>query len=154
MQTDRGVKMRIINKDITTVTEGVILHGVNCQHRMGSGVAKAIYTKWPKVREYYMALKTHPLGFPQTVCIESGKLYVINGHTQEFYGYDGKVYADIQAIVNCVQSTIALASNLELPIYIPMIGSGLGGLDWDNEVRPAIESVEKELNYEVNACII
>ena len=30
-----------------------IVHQVNCQNVMGSGVAKAIYTKWPEVKIEY-----------------------------------------------------------------------------------------------------
>ena len=37
-------------KDITSITKGVIMHQVNCQNVMGSGVAKALYTKYPQVK--------------------------------------------------------------------------------------------------------
>ena len=45
--------MKIINKDITTLKKGILLQQVNCQNAMGSGVAKAIYLKWPIVKEEY-----------------------------------------------------------------------------------------------------
>ena len=45
--------MKIINKDITTLKKGILLQQVNCQNAMGSGVAKAIYTRWPIVKEEY-----------------------------------------------------------------------------------------------------
>ena len=40
----------MIKKDITTIEKGVIMHQVNCQNVMGAGVAKALYTKHPKVK--------------------------------------------------------------------------------------------------------
>lgn len=43
--------MNIIKKDITTIDEGVILHQVNCQNAMGSGVAKALFSKWPQIKQ-------------------------------------------------------------------------------------------------------
>jgi len=43
-------------KDITTITKGVIMHQVNCQDVMGSGVAKALYTKYPQVKEEFHKL--------------------------------------------------------------------------------------------------
>jgi len=74
--------------DITEVERGIILNGVNCQHRMGSGLAKAIYTKWPIVRQMYMK---HPaeLGRAILIQVEHG-LWVANCYTQKFYGFDGK----------------------------------------------------------------
>jgi O-acetyl-ADP-ribose deacetylase (regulator of RNase III) len=47
--------MRYVLQDITTVTApAIIMHGVNCQRTMQSGIAKALYTKWPEVKEEYM----------------------------------------------------------------------------------------------------
>ena len=43
-------------KDITTITKGVIMHQVNCKNVMGSGVAKALYTKHPQVKDEFHKL--------------------------------------------------------------------------------------------------
>ena len=45
-----------LNQDLTTARQQVIVHQVNCQGRMGSGVAKAIKEKFPNV---YTAYKKH-----------------------------------------------------------------------------------------------
>ena len=45
--------MDFIQKDITTERHGLIIHGVNCQGVMGSGVALAIRNKWPVVYDEY-----------------------------------------------------------------------------------------------------
>ena len=37
--------------DVTKISRGVIMHQVNCQNLMGAGVAKALYTKYPQVKE-------------------------------------------------------------------------------------------------------
>jgi O-acetyl-ADP-ribose deacetylase (regulator of RNase III) len=49
--------MKYLKKDISSV-EGpaIIMHGVNCQRTMRSGVAKALFTKWPKVKSNYIKL--------------------------------------------------------------------------------------------------
>jgi len=63
----------IIKKDVTTVTKGVVAHGVNCQGAMGSGVAGAIRRKWPSVfieyASYHINLlnPAEALGTVQTV---------------------------------------------------------------------------------------
>jgi len=31
----------------------------------------------------------------------------------------------------------------DLPIYMPRIGCGLGGLDWDTEVGPIVEKINE-----------
>ena len=53
--------MKYIVQDITTVEPpGIIAHGVNCQNIMGSGVAKALFQKWPLVRGVTLAGVTEP----------------------------------------------------------------------------------------------
>ena len=39
--------IRYIAGDILNSNEDIIVQQVNCQNVMGSGLAKAIYTKWP-----------------------------------------------------------------------------------------------------------
>lgn len=53
----------LIQKDITTVEKGVIMHQVNCQNVMGAGVAKAIYLKHPLVKQAFhdLAKKSHTI---------------------------------------------------------------------------------------------
>ena len=43
-----------IKGDIRDTDCKVIAHGVNCQGVMGSGVAKALYEKWPEVKKSYL----------------------------------------------------------------------------------------------------
>lgn len=45
--------IKIINDNILHATEDIICHQVNCQNAMGSGVAKAIYTRYPIVKSSY-----------------------------------------------------------------------------------------------------
>lgn len=41
------------NDDLLSADADVICQQVNCQNVMGAGLAKAIYTKWPLVKEMY-----------------------------------------------------------------------------------------------------
>lgn len=143
---------KIIQKDITTVEEPfIIMHGVNCQDKMGSGVAKALYTKWPLVKEAYHLVKNKELGWIDIVRV-ADKGYVVNCFTQEFYGYDGKRYADLKAIETCIRKVLINAEGYDISnIYSPKIGCGLGGLDWETEVKPLFENTNIticELNNE------
>ena len=132
------------NSDITNVKEGIIAHGVNCQMRMGSGVAKALYEKWPHVKESYLNMKNPQLGDTQIFFVEDKKLSVANCFTQEFYGTDGAIYADLDAIKRCL--TI-VATYYKKDIHIPLIGCGLGGLKVE-DVIDVIKEVEADKGVE------
>lgn len=146
-----------IKNDITTLEEGIIVHGVNCQGVMGSGVAKAIKDKWPTVYTEYMSLfdnKPRPnlLGKSQLVSI-SDDLHIFNAFTQESYGRNG-VYANPQAIQSAIENVIITTDIMGLlgSINMPMIGAGLGGLDWNRDVVPILEilSSKHDVLFTVN----
>lgn len=143
-----------LKKDITTVETGIIAHGVNCQHAMGSGVAKAIKEKWPKVYQSFM--RTHGgkemLGTAHLINVNSDPLlHVANCYTQVFYGHGGR-FASPRAIEKSLDSLASYSKTTELPLYIPKIGAGLGGLKWDTEVEPIISKLEKKYQIEIFVC--
>lgn len=127
----------------------VIVHGVNCQGVMGSGVAKAIREKWPVVYEEYRnawneafiyldnnqnsSFGDFLLGRIQFVGVGDGK-HVVNAFTQEYYSHDGKKYVSYDAIDQCMSN---LRIKLELDYWaiptvsMPKIGAGLGGGNWE-----------------------
>lgn len=133
--------MLYLKKDVTDVGLGIVAHGVNCQHAMGSGVAGAIRKKWPVVYDRFMAApkgKTM-LGTVDLIAVTTDdSLFVANCYTQQFYGYGGGRYADPEAVKKAMQTTFRLADSLTLPLYMPKIGCGLGGLDWEADVLPII----------------
>ena len=140
------VLMEYIKKDITTVTMGVIAHGCNCQGVMGSGVAKAIRDKWPGAYEAYkrMPIGRTMLGTAQVVNVDDqDQLFIANCFTQIFYGKNGR-FADPTAIERSLNHAYEWADLYCLPIYMPKIGAGLGGLDWETEVAPIVERVNNQ----------
>lgn len=115
-------------------------HGVNCQAKMGSGVAKVLYTKWPKVKEDYLDTckvipKEDRLGFIERV--DLGEKIVWNMFTQYNFGKDGKLYVDYEALRDCF---ITLTKCEIDHIAIPKIGCGLAGGDWE-KVKKIINEV-------------
>jgi O-acetyl-ADP-ribose deacetylase (regulator of RNase III) len=132
--------MEYIQGDITHETSGLIIHGVNCQGKMGSGVALAIKTKWPVVYTRYMehVQGREALGKVQFIPIEDD-LYVGNCWTQEFFGNDGKIYADRGALRRCLFQALAFCETHGLELKTPKIASGLAGLNWDLDVVPIFE---------------
>ena len=120
--------------------ENFIAHGVNCRNKMGSGVAKAIFTEYPEVKEEYHKFwneKAHLegwsgenfLGVVQQVSVHDGKI-VFNMFTQLNYGYDGKLYVDYNAIKKCFDYLVENCYYVK-KIAIPKIGCGLAGGEWE-----------------------
>lgn len=118
--------------------EGFILHGCNCQSKMGAGLAKAIAERWPNVkRQYEQHLSTFverrkALGGIQVVGVDKG-ISVINCFTQEYYGRDvGVRYVSYDAMDECMKRVADLASTKpsSMDINIPKIGCSLAGGHW------------------------
>ena len=122
---------RYIKGDITQTELKYIGHGVNCMNKMGSGVAKALFTKFSEVKTVYhnkfkhieITNYKHLLGTVQTV--RSNDKTIFNCFTQEYYGYDGKKYVSYDAIYNCFTFINKVHSGEKLAI--PRIGAGLAG---------------------------
>lgn len=142
--------------DITKVHEpALILHGVNCQRVMRSGIARALFEKWPVVRESYLAVAQEEMKLGEVLPVEIAQnLYVVHCWTQEFFGYDGAVYASPEAIEKCFSKVANLSAQLELKtIYAPKIGCGLGGLDWQSQVEPLFKQLENSItNSQLIVC--
>lgn len=140
--------IQYIEKDITTVTRGVVAHGVNCSGAMNSGVAKAIRNRWPDAYKRFLA---HPkgwkaLGEVDFIYIFQEDVVVANCYTQLLYGYDGGRYADVDAILKTMRRVMQIAYLQSYPVYIPRMGCGLGGLIWHKHVEPVIEEAAESYN--------
>lgn len=151
--------------DVTTLTRATILHGVNCQGVMGSGIAGALARKWPQVRDDYMAyIRTAQhlrifskspwdtrdfdetlLGRIQFVEVNPD-IIVVNCFTQRYFGGDGRRYADPDAIATALFDAFSSMSKPSTdgilpPVYLPQIGCGLGGLSWESDVKPLYDEI-------------
>ena len=127
-----------------------ICHQVNCQGRMGSGIARQIRDKWPDVYEAYIRAyhnSNNTLGDIQLIAHKDRKQVVINLYAQEYYGYDGRRYTSYDAFWAClgeIKKTVPKGSKIGFP---ERIGCGLGGANWE-VIRTMIEQVLAE-DFEV-----
>lgn len=143
--------LRIIDGDISEAEESIIVHQVNCQGKMNSGVAKSIRKKFPKAYDDYMKIKDKPskLGevwFTMSKNEDSVK-YIGNLFGQLNYGYDRKRYTNYEALYTGLERVKEIAKLRGLSVAIPYkIGSDRGGADW-NVVRAMIEVIFSD--YEV-----
>ena len=129
--------VKYIKGDIVALfLEGnIIAHGCNCFHTMGSGVAGQLARAYPKILEIdkttteygsrdklgdiSIVFKHNPTGF--SMCY--------NLYTQ----YEPGPNLDYGALVNCmIELNLQAETLLFKPvIYIPRIGCGIAGGDWD-----------------------
>lgn len=110
----------------------VIIHGCNCLHAMGAGIAKYIKIDFP---EAYAADKTtvykdsKKLGtFSEATITRNGHTFVvINAYTQFEYNGRGKDLFEYDTFPQLLQSIKAKYGNKR--IGLPLIGCGLAGGD-------------------------
>lgn len=154
----------IYNSDLFSpeYEEYMLCHQVNCQGRMGSGVALQVKNKYPNVFSEYQSLsetcrsRTGLLG-SCLICNTTRKAPIANLFAQDIYGYDGKQYTDETAFRHAFIKACefvrdymdhminASIKGLVLPYKI---GCCRGGADW-NVVSKIIEDIANENNVDV-----
>jgi O-acetyl-ADP-ribose deacetylase (regulator of RNase III) len=120
----------------------IIVHGCNCFHVMGAGVAQMIKHKWPRA---LMADKAHgPEGDRNRLgCLSLSHgdtpptpeyPLIVNMYTQYSYTTERR-QLDYEALYLCMESLAGLVqsdvSNPKWRVAMPKIGAGLAGGDWD-----------------------
>lgn len=142
------MEIEFMHCDITErPKKGIIAHGVNCQGAMGSGVAWYIRQKWPVVYKRFMESPKGAGMLGSTVLVNvQPHLYVANCYTQEYYGADGRRYADLDAVKKCLRTVFIHAQNMRCTLWLPKIASDRGGLSWEDEVFPVVQELAEEFN--------
>ena len=126
------MSIRIVSGDLFKTKAEYICHQVNCQGRMGSGVAKIVRSRFPEAFEKYKKVCSEGkarLGLTQYV-VSKGKV-IVNMFAQERYGYDGGRYTSYKAFAMCLEDihrSVPKDSTIAMPYKI---GCGLGGGNWD-----------------------
>lgn len=115
--------------------KGIILHQVNCMAVMGTGIALAIRTRWPKVfseyRTFCQGKRTSDLlGEFQLVQVEDD-VWVGNVFGQERYGRSRR-QTDYDAVQeSLIKMRVEIHPHLEhVPIWYPKMGCVNAGGDW------------------------
>jgi len=142
--------MKIINGDLIQLTlDGqfdVVIHGCNCFHKMGAGVARAIRDAFPEAYKMDLATMSPPnekLGTISWAPIlrNGNKFTIVNAYTQLYYGRSG-VHVDYDALRRTMKQVKQVFSGRR--IGYPMIGCGLAGGDWNTVSRIIDEELEGE----------
>ncbi|WP_422073786.1 hypothetical protein [Tranquillimonas rosea] len=115
----------------------VIVHGCNCFHEMGAGIAKPIAARFPEAldadrqTEHGARDKLGTISVGRVVRSDVA-LSVVNAYTQFHWKGRGPL-VDYDAVTGCFA---AVAGRFpEARIGYPMIGAGMAGGDWDEIAR-------------------
>ena len=128
--------MKTIIGDLLDISPGILCHQVNCQRKMGAGLALQVKRRFPQVYDAYQKQPPYP-GRCLMVEIHHNKwmanLYGQVGVGDELfrdthYGYLARAMAEVQQWRDMRFSEYA---EHYLPVYIPWhMGCGLAGGDW------------------------
>ena len=133
--------------DIFNTVDDIIVHQVNCQGVMGSGIAKQVKALYPRVFNAYVEYckKSNILG-TSLIVYDRGK-YIANVFGQ--YNYGNGLQTNYNALSSGLKEVYTFAKNNLLSVAIPYkIGCGLGGGDW-NVVSKIIESIFTDVPFYV-----
>jgi O-acetyl-ADP-ribose deacetylase (regulator of RNase III) len=137
--------------DITSIEEGILVHGCNAQGVMGAGIARAVKAKWPNAFvDYQKLINSHPLHdrVGRVAWSDNEKVLVANSITQLNFGNDEKKqYVSYKAMHQCFEYVAQMAGRLNMHVHYPMIGAGLGGGDWAI-ISDIIETVFSSFAYQ------
>ena len=161
--------IKVINGSILNAKTDFIMHQVNCQSVMGSGVAKVlrdfdegIYNHYKIVSEHRKLHNIPLLGDNDYYWImnHNNQQCIVSMFAQDKYGYDGNQYTDYEAFKTCLRqfkaswsawvedidknnNKILRRTSVALPYNI---GCGRGGGDWE-EIYLIIK--EELIDYDV-----
>ncbi|KFD40856.1 Appr-1-p processing protein [Peptococcaceae bacterium SCADC1_2_3] len=126
--------------DILQAEAGALVNTVNCVGVMGRGIALKFKKAFPdNFKAYAAACRRAEVQPGRMFVFDTGRLvwprYIINFPTKRHWRGKSRI-EDIEAGLAALVKEIQLR-NIQ-SIAIPPLGSGLGGLDW-NDVRPLIE---------------
>lgn len=110
----------------------IFVHGCNAKGVMGSGVAALVKKLYPHAYNHYKREYDDfgfDLGNVQFCIHKDTSVVVVNAITQKNYGKDGKLYVSYDAVIKALEDVAKYAKSHNLPVYLPMIGGGLGGGD-------------------------
>lgn len=129
--------MKIIKGNLLDLAEqgefDIIVHGCNCFHTMGSGIAKQIKDRWPNVYDIDVLFSVkgdkEKLGC-YTHAKANDNLTVINAYTQ--YDFSGSLRGEVDVDYGAIRKVFRLIkrNHIGRKIGYPRIGAGLAGGDW------------------------
>lgn len=140
--------------DILHADVEAIVNSVNCVGIMGRGIALQFKKAWPEnFKAYEAACKNDEVQPGRMFVFKTGQLtnprFIINFPTKRHWRGASRM-EDIESGLEALVQEIN--ANKIKSVAVPPLGSGLGGLDW-NQVRAKIESAMNALPDDVRVLV-
>ncbi len=138
------------NGDILKSEAQALINTVNCEGYMGKGLAYQFKQVYPEMnRDYIKACKTGKLKIGKLHYYSYGEKIIINFPTKNKW----RERSLIDYIYIGLDELIKLVKQLDIKsVAIPPLGSGNGGLNW-NEVKKVIETSLQNLSNKIDIYI-
>jgi len=125
--------------DLFSTDAPFIAHGVNCRGVMGSGIAVQFRQRYPEMYEQYRLQCQRGVFWPGEVFVWAApEVTVLNISSQ----FEPGPNATLDYLRKGLFRALLTADRQVLAL--PRIGCGIGGLDWDSQVKPAILAAESD----------
>ena len=129
---------------------GHLIHGCNCFHTMGKGIAKQIAREFPQAlsadKETRYGCLSKLGAFSRWEHLSPiGIVYGINLYTQFYPGLNAGYFS----ILKGFELVNEVFSGSTLPFYIPKIGCGIGGLKWEH-----VEDVINLATFDIDIVVV
>jgi O-acetyl-ADP-ribose deacetylase (regulator of RNase III) len=132
--------MQVVEKDLLSITTGIIMHQTNTLGVMGAGVALAIKEKYPQVFRAYQNVCMEPptnmelLGKFQIICLsDNPPLYIVNVFGQAGYGRGKQTsYDAVDEALRDLQEFVTGHGLSDLSVCLPYkMGCDRAGGNWN-----------------------
>lgn len=129
--------IRYVTGNLFDLKAQVLVNPVNTVGVMGAGIAKEFKGRFPRMFEDYVKLcKTGKFKPGELYLFVTLKRFVLNFPTKR----DWRDMSKIEDIELGLKKFVVLNKELRFQsCAFPKLGCGLGGLDWNTEVRPLME---------------
>lgn len=133
--------------DLFTSPARVLVNTVNTVGAMGKGIAKDFKTIYPDMfKQYQIFCEKKQFDIGQLWLYKTKHKWILNFPTKRDWKHPSKpeyVEAGLKKFVS------TYAEKGITSIAFPMLGCGNGGLDWERQVRPAMEHYLKNLPIDI-----
>jgi O-acetyl-ADP-ribose deacetylase (regulator of RNase III) len=128
------MSVAIITGDLFEVKAQTIVNPVNCVGVMGGGLAKEFASRYPDMLPKYKELcRDRRLRIGTLWMYEAADKWILNFPTKDHWRNPSELDYIRQGLTRFVEGYAIRGVE---SIAFPMLGCGLGGLDWESQVKP------------------
>lgn len=139
--------LRYVATDLFESPAQVLVNTVNTVGVMGKGIAKEFASIYPEMYKEYRALcEKHMFDVDQLWLYKTSHKWVLNFPTKKHWRSPSKVEYIEAGLKKFVD---AYAQKGITSISFPLLGCGSGGLDFESQVQPIMETYLKPLPIDV-----